>query len=93
MVVNTRILRFGSKAQDKGIPETMVCRILLFMWSLGPIIVGWLYWTGIDLSVTLIAYAVLLEYAKCCSHVGTPRQIQLCSHLGALLGFFLIGVT
>ena len=26
-----RILGFGSKASAKGIPETMVCRILMFM--------------------------------------------------------------
>ena len=27
----------GSKAQDKGIPETMVRRILMFMWSFRPL--------------------------------------------------------
>ena len=34
--LSIRIPHPGSKAQDKGgIPETMVCRILLFMWSFG----------------------------------------------------------
>ena len=26
----------GFRAQDYGIPETMVCMIRMFMWSLGP---------------------------------------------------------
>ena len=31
-----KILHSGPKAQEKWIPETMVCRILVFMWSFGP---------------------------------------------------------
>ena len=37
--INIRILQFGSKVQDKpktqtrGIPNTMICRILAFKWS------------------------------------------------------------
>ena len=34
--LNIRILHSGSKAQDKEIPETVVCRILMFKWSFGP---------------------------------------------------------
>ena len=34
--INIRISHSGSKAQYEGIPEIMVCRILVFMWSLGP---------------------------------------------------------
>ena len=30
----------GSKAQYKGIPEIMGCRILVFMWSFGPLYKG-----------------------------------------------------
>ena len=33
---NRRILHSGSKAQDKGIPETMICRILCLRGLLGP---------------------------------------------------------
>ena len=38
--VHKRILHSDSKAQDKGIPETMVCRMLVFAWSLGPPMTG-----------------------------------------------------
>ena len=31
-----RAVHFASKVQEKSIPETMVSRILMFMWSLGP---------------------------------------------------------
>ena len=33
--INIRISRSGSQAQYKGIPEIMVGRILMFMWSFG----------------------------------------------------------
>ena len=33
--INTRILHSGPNAQYKGIPEPMVCRILMFLWSFG----------------------------------------------------------
>ena len=33
--MNIRISHFGSKAQYKGDPETMVGRILMYMWSFG----------------------------------------------------------
>ena len=35
--INIRISHSSSKAQLRGIPETMVCRILMSMWSGGPI--------------------------------------------------------
>ena len=35
--INIRILHSGFKAQDKGIRETMVPRILTFMWSFAPL--------------------------------------------------------
>ena len=38
---NIGILHSGSKAQDRGIPETMAYRILMFMWSLEPRVEGW----------------------------------------------------
>ena len=34
--INMRIPLPGSKAQDKGIPETMVCRSRVFTWSMRP---------------------------------------------------------
>ena len=34
---NIRILHPGAKAQNRGIPEIIVCRILMFRWSLGPL--------------------------------------------------------
>ena len=36
--INTRILHSGSKDQYKGIPDTMVGRILMFMWSFGALV-------------------------------------------------------
>ena len=33
IVLNMRIIHSGSKAQDEGISETMLCNILVFMWS------------------------------------------------------------
>ena len=35
--MNIRILQSGFEAQDKGLPETMVCRILMLSWSVGPL--------------------------------------------------------
>ena len=33
-------VHFGSKAHKKGVPEIMGCRILMFMWSLEPLCMG-----------------------------------------------------
>ena len=38
--INTRISHSGSRAQSKGMPEIMVCRILMFMWSVGSLNTG-----------------------------------------------------
>ena len=35
--MNLRILHSGSMAQTKGIPGFIVCQILMFMWSFGPL--------------------------------------------------------
>ena len=35
--VNTWILNSSSKAQDKGLPEAIISRILMFIWSFGPL--------------------------------------------------------
>ena len=35
---NVRILHFGSTVPEKGIRETMVCRIPTFAWSFGPLV-------------------------------------------------------
>ena len=34
--VKRRILHLGSQAPERGIPEVMVCRILIFTWPFGP---------------------------------------------------------
>ena len=36
-VISIRMRHSGSQARDKEIPETMVCRILVFRWSFGPL--------------------------------------------------------
>ena len=40
LFVNKGIPRSGSKAKTRGIPETVVCRILMFMWSFRPLHTG-----------------------------------------------------
>ena len=45
--MNTRILHIGLRPKTRGIPETVVCRILMFMWSFGhPAVLGtlWILW-------------------------------------------------
>ena len=38
--INIRISHSGSRAQDRGIPEIMVGRILMFMWSFGVLLLS-----------------------------------------------------
>ena len=45
-----RILHAGSKAQDRVILETMVCRILVFAWSCGPFVLS----EGIEVAVAIL---------------------------------------
>ena len=35
--INTRILHSSSQTPNKGIPEILRCRSLVFMWSFGPL--------------------------------------------------------
>ena len=36
--LHIRILHSGANAQDKGIHETMVCRIRMLSWPIGPVV-------------------------------------------------------
>ena len=46
--INMRILHSGPNPKASGIPETMVCRALMFMWSFEPLILPTLRHPTVD---------------------------------------------